>query len=96
MTTSFYGKGVALAGMKTACGAALIASQFLDTVAFASGASAAQSDKKADSGAVSNTRSHQANGLASKTAAVAATSLAYDLQFKVKGASGASRDDQNA
>lgn len=29
---SFYGKGVALAGMHTSCGAALIATQFTDTV----------------------------------------------------------------
>jgi uncharacterized Zn-binding protein involved in type VI secretion len=32
MTTSVYGKGVALAGMKTACGATLIATQFTDIV----------------------------------------------------------------
>lgn len=32
MTTTFYGKGVALAGMKTSCGAILIAGQFTDTV----------------------------------------------------------------
>jgi len=32
LTTSFYGKGVAVAGMKTACGAVLIASQFTDIV----------------------------------------------------------------
>lgn len=31
-TTTLYGKGVALAGMKTACGAALIPTQFTDTV----------------------------------------------------------------
>jgi uncharacterized Zn-binding protein involved in type VI secretion len=31
-TTSFYGKGVALGGMHTACGAVLIASQFTDVV----------------------------------------------------------------
>lgn len=35
-TTTFYGKGVALAGMKTACGAILIATQFLDTVEYGS------------------------------------------------------------
>jgi uncharacterized Zn-binding protein involved in type VI secretion len=37
-TTTFYGKGVALAGMKTACGAVLIATQFSDTVEYGSGA----------------------------------------------------------
>jgi len=31
-TTTFYGKGVALAGMKTACGAVLIATQLTDIV----------------------------------------------------------------
>jgi len=34
MTTTFYGKGVALAGMKTSCGATLIPSQFTDTVEY--------------------------------------------------------------
>lgn len=38
-TTTFYGKGVAVAGMKTACGATLIATQFTDTVEWSSGAS---------------------------------------------------------
>jgi uncharacterized Zn-binding protein involved in type VI secretion len=32
LTTTFYGKGVAVAGMKTACGATLIATQFTDIV----------------------------------------------------------------
>lgn len=32
LTTGFYGKGVALAGMRTSCGAVLIATQFTDTV----------------------------------------------------------------
>jgi uncharacterized Zn-binding protein involved in type VI secretion len=39
--TTFYGRGVALAGMKTACGATLIATQFTDTVEYGGGASAA-------------------------------------------------------
>lgn len=34
-TTTFYGKGVALAGMHTACGAVLIASQFTDVSSMA-------------------------------------------------------------
>jgi uncharacterized Zn-binding protein involved in type VI secretion len=37
MTTTFYGKGVALAGMRTACGAVLIASQFTDIVEYGGG-----------------------------------------------------------
>lgn len=40
-TTTFYGRGVAVAGMKTACGATLIATQFMDTVDWSSGASGA-------------------------------------------------------
>jgi len=39
MTATFYGKGVALAGMKTSCGAVLIASQFTDTVDWPRGSS---------------------------------------------------------
>jgi hypothetical protein len=38
LTTTFYGKGVALAGMKTACGAVLIASQFTDIVEYGTSA----------------------------------------------------------
>jgi len=55
-TTTFYGKGVAVAGMKTACGATLIATQFTDTVEWstgASGASAAPAAKKTDAPAAS-------------------------------------------
>lgn len=37
MTTTFYGKGVAVAGMKTSCGAVLLASQFTDIVEWSSG-----------------------------------------------------------
>jgi uncharacterized Zn-binding protein involved in type VI secretion len=36
-TTTFYGKGVAIAGMKTACGATLIATQFTDIVEYGGG-----------------------------------------------------------
>ncbi|VXC06879.1 PAAR domain-containing protein [Massilia sp. 9I] len=39
-TTTFYGKGVALAGMHTACGAVLIASQFTDVVEYDGGRAA--------------------------------------------------------
>jgi uncharacterized Zn-binding protein involved in type VI secretion len=37
ITTTFYGKGMALAGMRTACGAVLIASQFTDIVEYGGG-----------------------------------------------------------
>jgi uncharacterized Zn-binding protein involved in type VI secretion len=46
LTTTFYGKGVAIAGMKTACGAVLIATQFLDTVEYGSGSRASNDGKK--------------------------------------------------
>jgi uncharacterized Zn-binding protein involved in type VI secretion len=53
--TTFYGRGVALAGMKTACGATLIATQFTDTVEHGGGAPAAgksnASDRTATTGA---------------------------------------------
>lgn len=47
LTTTFYGKGVALAGMRTACGAVLIASQFTDTVEYGGGSSAGSAAKTA-------------------------------------------------
>ncbi|MEW6761427.1 MAG: PAAR domain-containing protein [Pseudomonadota bacterium] len=37
LTTTIFGKGVAVAGMKTSCGASLIPSQFTDTVEWAGG-----------------------------------------------------------
>lgn len=43
LTTTSYGKGVAVAGMKTACGATLIPTQFTDTVEWSSGAGAGSS-----------------------------------------------------
>lgn len=41
MSTTLYGKSVAVAGMKTSCGATLIASQFTDTVEWSSATSSA-------------------------------------------------------
>lgn len=52
LTTSFYGKGVALAGMKTACGAILIASQFTDIVEYGGGAASAASADRTSPAAV--------------------------------------------
>ncbi|KAB8052613.1 PAAR domain-containing protein [Janthinobacterium rivuli] len=59
MTTTFYGKGVAVAGMKTSCGAILIATQFTDTVEWsvgASGSSSATTAAKAAAAAVMNVK----------------------------------------
>lgn len=40
VTTTFYGKGVAIAGMKTSCGAILIPTQFTDIVEYGGGSQA--------------------------------------------------------
>ncbi|WP_229425233.1 MULTISPECIES: PAAR domain-containing protein [unclassified Massilia] len=48
-TTTFYGKGVALAGMKTACGASLIATQFTDIVECGGGDASAASQSTTSS-----------------------------------------------
>ena len=40
VTTTFYGKGVAIAGMKTSCGASLIPTQFTDIVEYGGGSQA--------------------------------------------------------
>ncbi|WP_292038403.1 PAAR domain-containing protein [Massilia sp. UBA6681] len=53
-TTTFYGKGVALAGMKTACGAVLIASQFTDIVEFGGGSAATNNASKTANSAIAN------------------------------------------
>jgi uncharacterized Zn-binding protein involved in type VI secretion len=53
-TTTFYGKGVALAGMHTACGAVLIASQITDIVECGSGGTAVNSAAKSASPAVAS------------------------------------------
>jgi uncharacterized Zn-binding protein involved in type VI secretion len=57
--TTFYGKGVALAGMKTACGATLIASQFTDTVEYGGGGASATSKPNARDRAETNQASAQ-------------------------------------
>jgi uncharacterized Zn-binding protein involved in type VI secretion len=48
-TTTFYGKGVAVAGMKTACGAVLIATQFTDSVDWSSGRTSVSPQQKKES-----------------------------------------------
>ena len=67
LTTTFYGKGVAAAGMKTACGAVLIATQFTDTVEWSSGG--------AGSGFAKAASATQAQGTAA-TAAAAGSAMA--------------------
>jgi len=66
--TTFYGKGVAVAGMKTACGAVLIATQFTDTVEWSSGGAGAGSSRAANAS--------KAQALGTAAAGVAASAMA--------------------
>ena len=82
LTTTFYGKGVALAGMKTSCGAVLIATQFTDTVEWSSG------------GAGVSTARKSAKALAAAEAASAAASAAGGLSMAASPAKDAAFDEQ--
>lgn len=74
LTTTFYGKGVALAGMKTACGAVLIATQFTDTVEWSTGAGASH-------GVAASTAAALATGMAATGLAAAPVPKAFDEQY---------------
>lgn len=89
-TTTFYGKGIALAGMKTSCGAVLIATQFTDTVDWGGGGSAKAAstpgntqsrlaDTNADAAAPANT---QVASNVSPTAD-AANKTQFDIDFLI-------------
>lgn len=89
-TMTFYGKGVALAGMKTSCGAVLIASQFTDTVDWSVGGNA----KAASNTAIAQSKSAPENGQAGEPASARVASTAapttdsssqtqYDIDFLV-------------
>jgi uncharacterized Zn-binding protein involved in type VI secretion len=67
--TALYCRGIALAGMKTACGATLIATQFTDTVEYGRGGGSAASNPTPAKGAESNGASTQALQAATATAA---------------------------
>ncbi|WP_426212292.1 PAAR domain-containing protein [Massilia sp. TWP1-3-3] len=82
LTTTFYGKGVAVAGMKTACGATLVATQFTDTVEWSSGGSGASSPANA------------VKALAGAEAAAAAGSAASALSKAASPAKDATFDEQ--
>lgn len=81
MTTTFFGQGVAVAGMKTSCGATLIANQFTDTVEWV-GASA----RAGATGSAATAEKYVASVKAkdTETAILASTSTNYDLFFHVK------------
>lgn len=73
LTTTFYGKGVALAGMRTACGAVLIASQFTDVVIYGSGSAASSKE---------NSQVSPSNAMASSAGdSIAALGNAFDDKF---------------
>lgn len=88
-TTTFYGKGVALAGMKTSCGAVLIASQFTDTVDWGVGGNS----KAASSTAITQPEWAYKNGESAKpastqvvsntSAATDSASTPFDIDFLV-------------
>lgn len=61
-TTTFYGKGVALAGMHTACGAVLIASQFTDVVEYGGGKATANNASTSESSSTTSPATPAASG----------------------------------
>lgn len=81
-TTTLYGKGVALEGMKTACGASLIATQFFTKVAYSSGGSSGASKASASSPTSSSSMSPVSSANASNTnAASPPNDNNYDQHF---------------
>jgi uncharacterized Zn-binding protein involved in type VI secretion len=83
-TTTFYGKGVALAGMRTACGAVLIASQFTDTVEYGGGRASANS--AAQSSAPAFARSTESPGIDSGSTKTKTANHEYDDTFILQDA----------
>jgi uncharacterized Zn-binding protein involved in type VI secretion len=84
VTTSFYGKGVAIAGMKTSCGAVLIPTQFTDIVEVGGGASGGQPAAATAAAAVATAAPAAAQALASaaKDGAVSKDEPAKDKSVK--------------
>jgi uncharacterized Zn-binding protein involved in type VI secretion len=76
--TTVYGKGVALEGMKTACGASLIGTQFVTTVGSSSSGSISEGGAKASSPV------RQQATQAGAIAAASSTPAIYDLHFLVR------------
>jgi len=81
LTTTFFGQGVAVAGMKTSCGASLIASQFTDTVEWGSGGGGSAAGVVTIAAAAEKST---ASANPTEIAAATATALSYDLFFHVK------------
>lgn len=94
--TTFYGKGVALAGMKTSCGAILIATQLTDIVEQAPAGSAGASRGAARGDRARYQSSVEGSGAAERSAPVNASIAVaenYDLYFHVTDAAGDSMID---
>ncbi|MYM94916.1 PAAR domain-containing protein [Duganella vulcania] len=81
MTTTFFGQGVAVAGMKTSCGATLIATQFTDTVEWGGGGASTGATGSAAAAAKSVT---SVKAKDAEAAILASASANYDLFFHVK------------
>ena len=83
MTTTFYGKGVAIAGMKTSCGATLVATQFTDIVEMGGGASAGVAASKSAAASAAAAVAASAATTAAISAAVPAQKKEADKEKKV-------------
>lgn len=83
-TTTFYGKGVALAGMKTSCGATLIATQFTDIVELGGGTAPAAPKERGTEGAASapTAPAGQPQFAAMPAATSSEDPAAFDEQFR--------------
>ncbi|WP_072789355.1 PAAR domain-containing protein [Duganella sacchari] len=80
MTATFYGKGVAVAGMKTSCGATLIASQFTDTVEWSNASnSPIQTSAAAGLGSVPLYKESSAHGAQPLSSVASVSSLRENL-----------------
>lgn len=86
-STTFYGKGVALAGMKTSCGAILIATQFTDTVDWASNDSrndkrrqSRHNDSIASEEALATEQSHTGSTITSQSSGSSLSIKSFDEQ----------------
>lgn len=89
--TTVYGKGVALEGMKTACGASLIATQFFTTVGSYSSGSLSGGATSARIGADASASSLQPlfdQDRADESNSPADIELTHDEQFLIKDANG--------
>lgn len=86
LTTTFYGKGVALAGMRTSCGAVLIASQFTDVVEYGGGGSGASSPAKQAASAESAVTHTPSASDESESTAAQSTNHLFDDKFVLQDA----------